>query len=102
MNEEQRIWWQEVADQYREWAYDPPRSSNGKERYTCPALRDADVGWLGVDVSYCLRRLWVPCYGWTNFPIGPARKPDRDERRFDFCHHVADVIEDWLENGELP
>jgi hypothetical protein len=103
MNKEQRTWWQEVADQYREWADGPPRFLDGYEMYTCIALRKADFGWWTIgQATNCLKRLWAPRYGRTDNPAGRTEDPDRDERRFGFCHHMADVIEDWLENGELP
>ena len=100
MNEEQhRTWWEELANQYEEWAEEPPRSSEGDERYTCNALDQSNFGFCFQtnNADDLLLPLWVDVYGRTSFPAGCVSHKDRSEKRFDFCHHMAEAIREYLE-----
>lgn len=97
---EQTIWWEELAEKYRKWAYEPPRA-DGFEDYTCVALQNGDWG-LNYLVTVHLAGVWRHRYGHICTPAGSVFSDDRAERRFEFCHWMADTIEEYLETGKGP
>ena len=104
MKKEIRIWWEEVADQYEEWADEPPRYPRGNERYTCHVLEDVfgplDAGEWGCFHGFkewYIHELWIDVYPNSEIPIGTILDKDRPEKRFHFCHHMAETIREHLE-----
>jgi len=105
MEIEEKIWWEELADQYEEWAENPPRAvlSGSHERHTCTELVFSDFGWGHCGTpGDCLLWVWVWQYGDTECPAGHTYDKDRDEKRFEFCHYMAEAIRDYLETGRGP
>lgn len=101
----ERNWWEALADQYEEWAENPPRDYLGSEEYTCSALEDSGFGWrlpLPPNPADYLRLLWFWQYGGTLYPAGFDFDPDRPDQRFEFCWWMAETIRDYLETGRGP
>ena len=96
MRKEIRAWWEGVAEQYEEWAENPPRDLMGYELYTCNAFRKY-FGQRGWDSRLCIRGLWIDVYNNPDYPIGLLNNEDRPEKRFHFCHHMAETIREYLE-----
>lgn len=105
MHQLERNWWEALADQYEEWAENPPRLWHGAERYTCSALTHSDFGWNSPRYEYsgsAMVLLWVWQYGITPNPAGYTEDEDRDERRFEFCWWQAETIREYLATGRGP
>ena len=101
MKKEIRVWWEEVAEQYEEWADEPPRLYVGaeNERFTCTALEEI---FGGVDIgdggkAGGIYQLWSDVYKCVVWPIGVLSDGDRPEKRFHFCHYMAETIREYLE-----
>ena len=108
MKAEVREWWLELADQYEEWAENPPiieywccstGHTDWEEDYTCCAL-DSDVETWGFgihgDASKRLFDIWEEQYGYTCFPAGETHWASRQQKRFDFCWYMAERIREYL------
>lgn len=102
--EKTRVWWEELAEQYRLWAHSPPRDIDGMEQYTCIALHTKGDWWgFGSALPQdCLIRLWQFQYGLTALPAGFRQTMRRPQLRKEFCTWMADTIEEWLETGKGP
>ena len=103
---EERLWLEELADQYEEWAENPPMPEHTywmgrREEYTCFALERGGWGFAGVNACEILCYVWRERYGLNAFPAGPTNHPARDDRRFEFCHYMAELIRDYLKTGSL-
>ncbi len=111
MKAEVREWWLALADQYEEWAENPPRMKFGsyieeriiwEEIYTCCALYYGYETWgfesreLPYDPCELLGPIWEEQYGAGSFPIGFTHKKTRPEKRFDFCWYMAERIREYL------
>jgi hypothetical protein len=102
MKAEHRVWWEELAEQYREWAVSPPRNRLRDELYTCEALRRGDWGFYECPAP-SLMELWRFRYGDTVFPIPRTwHSQIRNAQRPAFCNFMADTIESYLEDGTMP
>ena len=109
MKAEVREWWLALADQYEEWAENPPlvtifKTPSGsrvlQEEYTCCTLYLNKNTW-GFRPSAprpedCLLNLWEEKYGTTAFPAGEIGDLDRPQKRFDFCWWMAERIREEL------
>lgn len=105
MHELERNWWEALADQFEEWAENPPRDEFMGEEFTCSALVGSVFGWILPLQPYpadYLRLLWFWQYGYTNFPAGVDFDLDRPDQRFEFCHYMSETIRDYLETGRGP
>jgi len=103
MSEEHRTWWGEVADQYEEWSEEPPKCRwLKKEIHTCDALDLSYFGFVETKDGpiFFLSRIWKAQYGPTDFPAGKLCDGNRDDLRFDFCHHMAETIREYLETEQ--
>ena len=108
MKPEHKIWWEELADQYEEWAENPPMY-DGEEEYTCCALNWKDWGFASGTISRirtnasatnAMRLIWRDQYGNTKYPANNRYDSDRDSKRFDFCWHMAETIREALEGKQ--
>ena len=95
MRPEHKVWWEELADQYEEWADNPPTYSFGEEMFTCVAMSGLDFGWVGPVHNY-LKHVWREQYGLTEYPAGHTDAKNRPERRWEFCHYMAETIREAL------
>ena len=110
MKAEVREWWLELADQYEEWAENPPiieywccstGHTDWEEDYTCCALDCDDETWgfstnCRDDPSELLGPIWEEQYGAGAFPIGETHWASRQQKRFDFCWYMAERIREYL------
>lgn len=111
-----RVWLEELAEQYEEWATHPPRSNLGREEYTCHALEVGEWGFSDNSpetwACVCMEKVWFEHYGDVSFPAGDTYVSrydtygdmwvevlceERDERRFEFCHYMADRLRELAE-----
>lgn len=105
MDAAKRVWWEALADQYEEWAENPPRWWHGAERYTCSVLDHSGLGWWSggqLSPTGAMQLLWVWQYGDTPCPAGDTRDPSRPEKRFEFCWCMSEAIREYLETGRGP
>lgn len=106
MNRHERIWWEELAEQYREWAENPPVYRGVGENYTCWELNSEGWGFADTprhgDADCYLFGIWCWRYGEMDYPAGRRYDLERHERRFEFCHWMAEAIDDFLETGKGP
>lgn len=98
-----RVWIEELADQYEEWATHPPMRGRDED-YTCCALTNDGYFGFSNDVNEsateCLWPIWMDRFGDTAFPAGTITDQffdgqsaeERDEKRFEFCHYMADRL----------
>lgn len=109
MKREEKVWWLALADQYEEWADDPPTSivdGEPYESYTCDRL-DLD-GWDWGFTNYnrseypgdCLPAYWQPLFGSTIYPAGRTEDKDREAKRIEFCIEFAEYIRENVAGGE--
>lgn len=93
MTEEERNWWEELADQYEAWAYDPP------PKYTCGILQvQSKWGFKYTPVfsETILKKVWRDRYGPTDLPAGSLHCDDMNARRSEFCWYMAETIREAI------
>jgi len=101
MNPKHRVFWEWLADQYEEWADDPPKLCTIEcyERHTCSAL-ETIFRWCEPHAN--LKQIWRFRYGPVNYPAGDASDVGRNNLRHEFCWWMADTIREYLETGKGP
>ena len=98
MKKEHKIWWEGIADQYEEWASNPPTFgfNDNIEYYTCSAFFEQFEHWgfMGVnDFEPVLHGLFkVASYADLTYPIGHIYCGNRETKREAFCQDMADTI----------
>jgi len=101
MNPKHRVFWEWLADQYEEWADNPPTSSAwGTEIFTCDALSVIFMSWIEPEED--LLNIWQFRYGAMLCPAGDDTDIDRPEKRHEFCWWMADTIREYLDTGKGP
>jgi len=97
MNKKEKIWWEELADQYEDWAENPPIDPSGREMFTCDDLVVCNWGFDSNHYpSRFLRDIWFNWIDDPEFPAGEIFDYDRDECRFEFCWLMAETIRDHI------
>jgi len=99
MNKKHRVFWEWLADQYEDWADDPPKIDSS-EIHTCNAIANVCLDW--IDLYLDLREIWRFRYGVVNYPAGYTKDFGRNNLRHEFCWWMADTIREYLDTGKGP
>ena len=102
MKQEHKVWWEGIADQYEEWASNPPTFSlNNHEFYTCSGFYDDFIPWGFCDAYQfedILKGLFkVAGYSSLAYPIGCIGDRDRETKREAFFQDMADTIRENIQ-----
>ena len=99
MKKEHKIWWEGIADQYEEWASNPPKFEfweSDCELYTCKAFYKDCAYWGFNNVfqfDVALKGLFKAAgYADLTYPIGEIFLDGRETKREAFCQDMADTI----------
>ena len=103
MKKEHKVWWENLADLYDEWAENPPMLGLFKhEQYTCTAFdweHSVDFAFMNHDprvYKFFDNLLMVAGYKDIIQPAGSVTDPDRATKREAYCQDIADTIREYI------